>query len=131
MVAAAPAPDNGNGLEVSSPMLGKLRMAGRDLLLAAVLLVLGVASITVQWMTLTAFEAAFARDVTRVFAQADRAQDERDHMIALLRLRTCTETFLDAARDARPAVREQIERTWTQVCFAARPHAPSQPEPTR
>ena len=125
-------PSNGNGIEASVPLLGSLKLTGRDVLLAGALIALGAGAITVQWMSLTAFQSALARDVTRVFVHADRASHEREQMLALLKLRTCTDVFLEASRQTDARLREQTERTWALICLAqAPPRESGQPEITR
>lgn len=117
------APGNGE-LEVKVPKLlggGGLRIAGRDMLLAGVLIALGAASITVQFMTLTAFQSALARDISRVFVHADRAANEREQIMALLKLRTCTDVFFEASRQVDATLRAQTERTWGVICLGKDP----------
>jgi hypothetical protein len=116
-------PRAGNGeVSFTLPHLlggGGFRLAGRDLLLAVVLLALGAAAITVQWITIASFQAGIARDVARVFAAADQARREREEILALLRLRTCSEVWTEAGRTYDARVRERIERTWSAVCLPA------------
>ena len=83
----------GNGIEASIGHIGSLKFTGRDLLLVGTMTVLGAAAITVQWMTLTAFQSALARDVTQVFRQADRAEDDRAQILATLRAQKCGEAL--------------------------------------
>lgn len=123
---------HGNGIEATVGHLGSLKLSGRDVLLAGCLIALGAGAIVVQWMTLTAFQSALARDVTRVFVHADRAANEREQIMALLKLRTCTDVFFEAARQVDPKLRVQTERTWGLICLGqSEPREPHQPEQTK
>ena len=98
-------------VEVRVPGLGGVRVSGRDLLLAATLIVLGGAAVAVQVVTLRTFSETI-RDEVR------RASAERARMLGLLQLRTCTAEYLEAARTAYPAgAREDVARLWGDVCL--------------
>lgn len=88
-----------NGLEVNVASLGGLKFSGRDVLLAGVLMALGAGAITVQYVTLTAFQSALARDVLRVFQQADQADQDRKQIIGILQAKSCAEALTTNRKD--------------------------------
>lgn len=85
-------------IEATVRGLGGLKLSGRDILLAGVLMALGAGAITVQYISLNAFQAAFARDVLRVFQQADRASMDREEILAVVRAKTCAEALAAPTR---------------------------------
>ena len=88
-------------LEVRVPMIG-VRLAGRDLLLAAALIALGAGAIAAQYVSLMAFQTSLHRDLVRVFVQAERAEAERQTILAVLRARSCGEALAAPAPKETP-----------------------------
>lgn len=90
--------ERNGAIEASVGHLGSLKLTGRDVLLAGVLIALGAGAITVQWISLSAFQSALARDVLRVFQQADRADADREEILAVLRAKSCAEALAAPTR---------------------------------
>lgn len=107
----------GNGqLEIAAP-IGSLRIAGRDLMLAVTLIILGAAAVYIQFVTLRSFTDPVLRELAALASMEERGSRERGEILALSKARICTDTFLDAARASDPRVLERVERSWATVCF--------------
>jgi hypothetical protein len=120
---AAAAGNGGNGeVELRLPALGAFRMAGRDLMLAAVLIALGAGAVSVQFLTLRAWQSAIRGDVAQALLAHERGAREREQILGLLRLEVCTNAYLSASRAAVPeTLRPQLDPIWTRACLGAPP----------
>ena len=84
---------NGNGIEASLRGLGALKFSGRDVLLAGVLMALGAAAITVQYLTFKAYAGAIRTEVARTHEMVQDARAERQQILSALRAQTCAEAL--------------------------------------
>jgi hypothetical protein len=84
----------GNGeLEVRVPALGGIRIAGRDLLLAVTLMILGAGAITMQVLTFRQWREDIAGDIQRAFALHGDAARQRAEILAVLRMQKCSDVL--------------------------------------
>jgi hypothetical protein len=109
----------GNGeFELKLPV-GGFRLAGRDLLLAAVLMALGVGAIGVQYLSLQEFRHALVTDHARLLVDVDEARAERRHLLGLMRLQVCTSETWARSGSLSDAARTRVSQGWGAYCLDA------------
>jgi hypothetical protein len=124
-------PSRGNGeVEVKVPVLGEFRIAGRDLMLAIVILALGAGAIGVQYISIKEFQRTLTTEHNRIIEIQGNAHDERRYMLGLLRVLVCTSETLQRTTTLSDAARERIHTGWSEFCLDAPavPPAPVRPD---
>lgn len=100
--------DRPEGFRLKVPVVGSLDVTGRDVMLLAFLAAVGAGMIGMQLYTFRTFQREMAAQLAVVNARFEKGQQDRDHILMLLRLRICADL---------PIPPPHLKEAWTKACM--------------
>ena len=102
-----PEPERPESFRLHVPVIGSLYVHGRDVMLLAFLSVIGAGLIGMQLYTFKMFQHEMVTQISRITERFEKGQEDRDRIMALLRLRICSEL---------PTPPPHLKEAWVKAC---------------
>jgi hypothetical protein len=102
-----PEPEPPESFRLKVPLVGSLYVTGRDVMLMALLTAVGSGLIGMQLYTFRSFQYEMASQVAVLTVHIAKGQEDRDRILALLRLRICSDL---------PSPPPHLEDAWKKAC---------------